>query len=314
MHNTFKKTIYAPNYYTDFKCIADKCRHSCCIDWEICIDADTCAKYEKMSDICDTTVECEDGRCFALCSDGRCPHLNDKGLCNIIINHGEKYLSEICKNHPRFFNCIDGERVEAGLGIVCEEACRMILENENPFSLSAVEEFYDGDFDIYESDFDPIPQRNHIISYLESERNFNEKIASIKREFGIPEKITRERWAERFLSLEILDADWKNELLSLKDTLFKYSDENADKYGKYYVRLLTYFVYRHVSTADRPLNFRARLGFAILSLDVVRSIFEFGKEQNLENLIDIARRYSSEIEYSEDNTEELIFAFESEIL
>ncbi len=26
---------YAPDYYTEFKCIADKCTHSCCVGWEI---------------------------------------------------------------------------------------------------------------------------------------------------------------------------------------------------------------------------------------------------------------------------------------
>ena len=32
--------IIAPDYYREFHCIADKCRHSCCIGWEIDIDAD----------------------------------------------------------------------------------------------------------------------------------------------------------------------------------------------------------------------------------------------------------------------------------
>ena len=31
---------YAPKYYQQFHCIADKCKHSCCIGWEIDIDKD----------------------------------------------------------------------------------------------------------------------------------------------------------------------------------------------------------------------------------------------------------------------------------
>ena len=27
--------LYAPKYYNEFKCIADKCTHSCCVGWEI---------------------------------------------------------------------------------------------------------------------------------------------------------------------------------------------------------------------------------------------------------------------------------------
>ena len=34
-----------PNYYKKFKCIADKCKHNCCIGWEIDIDNDTLEFY-----------------------------------------------------------------------------------------------------------------------------------------------------------------------------------------------------------------------------------------------------------------------------
>ena len=40
--------LYAPSYYKKFKCIADKCEHSCCIGWEIDIDEETLEKYEKL--------------------------------------------------------------------------------------------------------------------------------------------------------------------------------------------------------------------------------------------------------------------------
>ena len=34
-----------PRYYSDFKCIADKCRHSCCVGWEIDVDERTLVRY-----------------------------------------------------------------------------------------------------------------------------------------------------------------------------------------------------------------------------------------------------------------------------
>ena len=40
--------LYAPSYYKSFKCIADKCRHSCCIGWEIDIDDDTFEYYKTV--------------------------------------------------------------------------------------------------------------------------------------------------------------------------------------------------------------------------------------------------------------------------
>ena len=40
--------IVKPDYYDSFRCIADKCRHSCCIGWEIDIDEDTLDLYENI--------------------------------------------------------------------------------------------------------------------------------------------------------------------------------------------------------------------------------------------------------------------------
>ena len=39
-------SIFFPSYYKDFKCIADKCRHSCCVGWEIDVDDATMEKYK----------------------------------------------------------------------------------------------------------------------------------------------------------------------------------------------------------------------------------------------------------------------------
>ena len=38
----------APNYYPAFRCIADQCRHNCCIGWEIDVDDDTLAYYQSI--------------------------------------------------------------------------------------------------------------------------------------------------------------------------------------------------------------------------------------------------------------------------
>ena len=34
--------------YSEFKCKADKCKHSCCNGWEIDIDASTAEKYQQI--------------------------------------------------------------------------------------------------------------------------------------------------------------------------------------------------------------------------------------------------------------------------
>ena len=39
---------YIPDYYKDFQCIADQCKDSCCIGWEIMIDSKSYKKYQNV--------------------------------------------------------------------------------------------------------------------------------------------------------------------------------------------------------------------------------------------------------------------------
>ena len=100
--------LFAPKYYRDFACIADKCRHSCCVGWEIDIDGETLPKYAALD--CDyaenirASIEQGDVPHFRMEADGRCAHLDDRGLCRIISNIGDCALCEICREHPRFYH------------------------------------------------------------------------------------------------------------------------------------------------------------------------------------------------------------------
>ena len=38
-----------PNYYKEFKCIADKCEDTCCAGWQIVIDEKALRHYKKIS-------------------------------------------------------------------------------------------------------------------------------------------------------------------------------------------------------------------------------------------------------------------------
>ena len=40
--------IVTPSYYKKFKCIGSKCKHNCCIGWEIDIDKSTMDKYSSI--------------------------------------------------------------------------------------------------------------------------------------------------------------------------------------------------------------------------------------------------------------------------
>lgn len=122
--------IYVPEYYRSFKCIAEKCRDNCCIGWGIDIDEVSLEKYKNLKnpegERILSTIDFSAGASFISDGQGRCKNLDERGLCRIISALGEGYLCQICRDHPRYFNCVFG-RCEGGLGLACEEAARMIL-------------------------------------------------------------------------------------------------------------------------------------------------------------------------------------------
>lgn len=133
--------VRRPYFFKDFKCISSECSDSCCEDWEIDIDQDTLDYYmsvggefgkrlkENIFVPSDENTE-EDGDVvlphFIQTKEERCPFLNECNLCDIFINLGEEHLSQICTHHPRFYDwLLEGQ--EAGLGLCCEEAARLML-------------------------------------------------------------------------------------------------------------------------------------------------------------------------------------------
>ena len=128
--------VIVPDYYKDFQCIADRCRHTCCIGWEIDIDEDSLERFERDADIA-AHIEHSDVAHFRLLDGERCPFLNQDNLCDLILKHGEGILCQICRDHPRFRN-FWADRVEMGLGLVCEEAARLILTQQTPMRLEVL--------------------------------------------------------------------------------------------------------------------------------------------------------------------------------
>ena len=136
--------IIAPDYYPEFKCAAGKCRHTCCCGWEIAVDDDSLEKYRDKSDIL-PFVDREGGAHFRLLGEEeRCPFLNGSGLCSLILRYGEDILCQTCRDHPRF-RSFWSDRIELGLGLVCEEAGRLILGREEKMKLISLSDPDGGD-------------------------------------------------------------------------------------------------------------------------------------------------------------------------
>ena len=293
--------VYFPTYYKDFNCIADRCTHSCCIDWEITLDADTAEKYRRLGE--DYSSHLEDNS-IALCEDGRCPFLMANGLCRIIANHGEEMLSEICHHHPRFYHRV-GDRVEGGIGISCEEAARIVLSSDGYADM--ISEQRDCQWSD-ESDFDTISHRQKIYSIL-CDRGFPLalRLDKIKEQYGLTElSFTDDDYNSMLSELEYLHSE---NIVRLCVGAREKNEANSPILERFFA----YLVFRHISVADSYDNLRARLAFCILLLLVLENFTARG-ESSFYETVDFARMISEEIEYSEDNTASLIFEFETEMI
>lgn len=288
--------VFYPLYYKEFRCIAKKCRHSCCVGWEISVDGDTMKRY-KSSGREDILCHIEED-VIRLLEGERCPFLRHDGLCRIIAELGDEYTSIICREHPRFYHRV-GELIEGGIGLSCEEAARIILSSDK------YAEFYEREHTpsiAEETDFDTIRHRDYVFGILKDENlSYDEKIRRIKEKYSLEKPIhTSDEWREILLELEYLDESHRGIFIP---------KQGREEYDKVYERFLAYLVFRHLSVAENYENLRARLGFCLL----LCSILEGYKASDFSDLCDFARTISEEIEYSEDNTAELIFEFEANL-
>ena len=291
--------LYAPKYYKDFKCIAEKCKNSCCIGWEIDIDKKALTKYKKLkspygASILDT-VSMDDTPHFKLLPGDRCPHLDENGLCKIIINEGEAYLSDICREHPRFYNYTSV--CEVGVGMSCEEAARVILSSPNYSELELIGEV-DADFDGVL--FDGRKEREEIYKILnDTSLNYSARLDKIYEKYKI-DKGNDSDYRKIISSLEYLDVTHKELFLNYE------KEHRPECLDEYLERFLAYFIYRHTTEAYDEEDFILRLSFALFCERLFASLIYIKGAKALSEIVELAIIISSEIEYSHDNTDALM--------
>ena len=287
--------LYAPQYYQRFVCIADRCEHSCCIGWEIDVDTETLKKYKALksaygSVILDS-IEMEDTPHFRLGECDRCPHLDERGLCKIILNVGEDYLCDICREHPRFYNFTDV--AEVGLGMSCPEAARLILSSPD---YATFEEIGDVDAEPDDVAFDGRAWRTEVYARLQDDtKSYAERLSSICCDFSI-DVIEDSRYLEILASMEYLNADHKTLFLQYA------SSRRPDGMDEYLERFLAYLVYRHCTEAFDADDFCERLAFCLFCERLLAALMVVQSSSSLQDVATLASILSEEIEYSDENT------------
>ncbi|MVX66390.1 lysine-N-methylase [Clostridium chromiireducens] len=117
--------------YDKFKCIADKCKFTCCQGWDVSIDIDTYNKWgnDKANYILDNVKIKKSGNKteYFINKENHeaCPLLDKQGLCQIVKSHGEEYLSSTCHTFPRIENIFENKK-ELSLSCACPEVVELI--------------------------------------------------------------------------------------------------------------------------------------------------------------------------------------------
>ena len=317
-----------PSYYKKFHCTADKCSDNCCIGWEIDIDKKSFEYYKsingnfgkKLSE----NISAVQLPHFILDKNERCPFLNKKNLCEVYLNLGEEALCEICTNHPRFFEWYDCIK-EGGIGLCCEAAAQLIITQNTPFSYYETEITFEDCRD-YDNDFfnylfkirekiichvhdKSIPLKNRLnnILYFAAEcqaeyDNFCFEIPEISYNVISAETPDFQGIMTEFSALEQLDEKRLFEkLMNLKYPTQKLS-ENIIKAIE---NIAVYFIWRHFLKSVYEGEFYSKIAFTVLSCVVISLLFT-GTEMNLNQS---AVYYSKEIEYSEQNLEQIFDNF-----
>ena len=208
----------------------------------------------------------EEGSHFMMTEDMRCPFLRDDGLCRIVLAYGEEALCDVCALHPRFFFEY-GEYELCGLGLSCERVCELLWETDEPLGFTDEGFHFTGQQRSYRPDID------------------------------------RESLEELFLlyqDTEPIDEVWDiemAELLSDIDRVYEAACAYAEVYdtGRY-DRLYHYILYRQLEKADTEDIYL----FAKRAMD-----FIFVTDAYSGDVRERIRRFSEQIEYSEENTKKL---------
>ena len=310
--------IRKPDFYDSFRCLAGSCPDSCCKEWQIAVDSESAARYEKLpgplGDRLRHVMCTEDGECSFTLEAGRCPMWRSDGLCAIQAELGADALCQTCRDFPRL--CHDyGNFAELGLELSCPEAARLMLRC--PHWGHVVQELPGGEEPEYDREAMEVllRTRGKALSLLEESRPVPELFAlfllygyqaqgELDGEQEVPfdpeaalETATRlgktadfGQVQDFFASLELLNPAWGDCLRRGQFTLP----------GKECLPLLRYFAERYWLQAVSDYDLACRVKFMVVSCLVIRAMEG--------DFVTNAQRYSKEMENNSENVEAVLDA------
>ncbi|MBQ7296081.1 MAG: flagellin lysine-N-methylase [Clostridia bacterium] len=332
-----------PSYCKNFKCTADKCSDNCCIGWEIDIDPSSAEYYKSIEGAFGERLKKDIAfgeTCSFKMKGERCAFLNENNLCDIIINLGEDSLCQICRDHPRYFESYSAVK-EGGVGLCCEEAARLILSQTEKFSTYDMpcddegedgydEELYDYLIFVREQiirliEDESLPLKQRLVSVLCFAHKVQDNVDNFRYEKEDPFIVSKglsidmRKIKERLLSLEIIDNRWEVYMSRLSknygetERLICENKEPDETVSRYLQNIAVYFIWRYFMKAVFDEEIFSKVWLSVISTLFIERMFVHayieGNDMTLELCSYLAKNYSKEIEYSEENLENMEFSF-----
>lgn len=321
--------LRVPDYYEAFHCLAGDCPHTCCTGWEVVIDEETAERYQGVSGALGEKLrrnllqDADGDFCFAP-EGGRCPFLEESGLCEIHRTLGEEATSITCQQHPRFTEDY-GAFQEVTLSASCPAANALLLGSGTPL------QFLTREVPGEAEEGDPwlpflLPLRERMLALLwAADRSLHRRLLDVLLLGQAAQDLLDQDQAEdlpdlaaawispaleysqgpglfpealRFLgTLESLESDW-GALLQAAETAIP----AAQSQGRL-ERIGAYFLFRYLLKCVNDGDLLGRVELCVLSVLAVERIGAVC------GLAEALRRFSGEIEHSQENLEALQTAF-----
>lgn len=160
--------------YNDFKCIADACPNTCCVNWQIIIDIETYIKMiNKENELKMPAKEWlkeENGIIYVKHHNQKCPMLTKNNLCNVVLKLGPQYLCETCRSYPRASKQYGGF-IEEYLVMSCPEVIAQLLRSKTVEIIVSKDNLPSPDYPYTNLYFFEVNVRTHILEILKSSQN-----------------------------------------------------------------------------------------------------------------------------------------------
>lgn len=314
-------SIY-PTFYHTFQCKAHNCQYTCCQKWDVPIDDDTANFYNTLTTplgekLRHTMTADENGYSFVFPEDKpRCPLLTPNGLCQIILELGEDALSDVCRNHPRFYKYIEDLEL-CGVGLSCEAAVEGLLAHPNDNILFTIEEDNNKFNDIIlitdnneRNTIDLITLHDifHLLLLDIDDKILTYLASTTIAKWSRPDY---EKLINIYAKTEAVDTNWLQETAKVhqyiytnatltNDVITYINDHNTSLNCIY-----QYIIYRQLDMlADYSLS-------AIIQYAMEATHFITLSSIVTGNLAESIRRWSEQIEYNEETIELLLSMYES---